>query len=311
MFNYIIRRLLYTIPIMIGIALITFLLFNVVGGDPVLSMLGKHATPRAIMELRAELGLDRPLFYQFMDFLKQIVTFDFGRSYANKQEISSMIFRAAPVSFSLAFPGFLLSVCLSIALALFVAFWRGSWIDRSIVLLCVVGLSIPSLGYILAGQKFLAYELGWFPISGYTSEFPQMISYLALPWVIWIALALGGELRFYRTVMLDEVNQDYIRTARSKGLTEKVVMFKHVLKNAMIPIITSVIIEIPFLITGSLLLESFFGIPGLGSMVIDAFNTSDFPVIKAEVIIFSLLFCLFNLLTDICYALVDPRVSLK
>lgn len=311
MLNYIIRRLIYTIPIMIGIALITFLLFNVVGGDPVLVMLGKHATPRAIMELRTELGLDRPLFIQFLGFLKQIVTFDFGRSYATKQEISSLIIQAAPISLSLALPAFLISVTLSVSLALLVAFWRGSWFDRITVVICVMGLSIPSLAYILFGQYFLAYKWGIFPISGYSVNFSEMFAYLALPIVIWVALALGGELRFYRTVMLDEINQDYIRTARAKGLSERVVMFKHVLKNAMIPIITSVVIEIPFLITGSLLLENFFGIPGLGSQIVDAFNTSDFPVIKAQVVVFSLLYVVFNLLTDILYSVVDPRVSLK
>lgn len=311
MVNFILRRLLYTIPILFGIALITFLLFNVVGGDPVLTMLGKHANPQTIAELRAELGLDQPKYIQFFDFLKQIVTFDFGRSYATKQDIMTMVITAAPVSFFLALPGFLIALSMAISLALFVAFWRGTWIDRAIVVFCVFLISAPSLAYILFGQYFLAYKLGWFPISGYSQSFPEMLSYIALPVVIWIFLSVGGELRFFRTVMLDEINQDYVRTARSKGLTERVVMFKHVLKNAMIPIITSVVLEIPFLILGSLLLETFFGIPGMGSMLIDAFNTSDLPVIKAMVVMLSILYIIFNLLTDICYSLVDPRITLK
>ena len=310
MFRYIVRRVLNMIPTLFGIALITFLLFNVVGGDPALLMVGKHATPERIADLHRELGLDRPLAYQFLDFLKQIITLDFGRSYSTKQEISVMMWNSGPVSFAFALPAFLISTFLSIALSLFVAFFRGTWIDRTIMVACVVMISVPSLAYILFGQYVLAYKMGLFPISGF-SWGPDLISYIALPTIIWVALSLGGELRFYRTVMLDEVSQDYIRTARSKGLTEKAVMFKHVLKNAMIPIITSVVINIPFLITGALLLESFFGIPGMGNMVVDAFNTSDFPVIKADVVIFSLAYMVFDLISDICYSLVDPRITLK
>lgn len=311
MTNYIIRRLLYTIPILIGITLITFFFFNVVGGDPVAIMLGKHANPQMILDLRHEMGLDRPLLFQYFDFLKQIITFNFGRSYASKQLISEMILRGAPVSFSYALPAFLISMTISIALSLFVAFWRGSLYDRIIVIIAVMGLSVPSLAYILFGQYWLAYKWGIFPISGYQANLPEVFSYIALPIIITVILSIGGELRFYRTVMLDEISQDYIRTARSKGLSEGMVMFKHVLKNAMIPIITNVVIEIPFLVSGSILLENFFGIPGLGNQIVEALNTSDFPVIKAQTIIFSLLYCTFNLLTDILYSLVDPRVSLK
>jgi peptide/nickel transport system permease protein len=311
MLNYVIRRMFYMIPILLGIALVVFLLFNVVGGDPVLIMVGKHASPQMIEELRHELGLDRPLYLQFVDFLKQIVTFDYGRSFATKQEVMSMITRAAPVSVVLVLPSFVISILIAISLALFVAFWRGTWIDRTIVVICVFMISLPSLAYILFGQYLLAYKMDWFPISGFEPSFPAFISYIALPTIILIALSLGSELRFYRTVMLDEINQDYIRTARSKGLSERVVMFKHVLKNAMIPIITNVVIEIPLLITGSLLLENFFAIPGMGAQIVDAFNTSDLPVIKAEVMVLSILYMIFNLLTDVMYSLVDPRVSLK
>jgi peptide/nickel transport system permease protein len=311
MLNYIIRRVIYMIPILLGIALVVFLLFNVVGGDPVLSMLGKHISQQAIDDLRRELGLNKPLYMQFLDFLKQIVTMDFGRSYATKQEIFTMMKNTAPVSLVVALPAFLISVLLAIGLSLFVAFWRGTWIDRVIVVACVLLISVPSLAYILFGQYFLAYQWGIFPISGFAWGFPETINYIGLPVIILIALSLGGELRFYRTIMLDEVYQDYIRTARSKGLSERIVMFKHVLKNAMIPIITTVVIEIPYLITGSLLVESFFGLPGMGSMIIDAFNTSDFPVIKASVVVLSLFYMLANLVSDILYSLVDPRIALK
>ncbi len=311
MLNYIIRRLLYMIPIIFGIALVVFLLFNVVGGDPVLAMVGRHASAQMITDLRHELGLDLPLFQQFIHFLGQIVTFDYGHSFSTKQDVITMISRAAPVSLILVLPSFLISIVISISLALLVAFWRGTWIDRIIVVACVFMISLPSLAYILFGQYLLAFKWDLFPISGYDSEFPQFFSYIALPTLILIALTLGTELRFYRTVMLDEINQDYIRTARSKGLTERTVMFKHVLKNAMIPIITNVVLEIPFLITGSLLLENFFSVPGMGAQIVDAFNTSDFPVIKAEVMVLSFLYIAFSLITDILYSLVDPRVTLK
>jgi peptide/nickel transport system permease protein len=311
MLAYIFRRIIYMVPILIGIALVVFLMFNVVGGDPALPKVGRHATPERIAEVHHELGLDKPLPMQFVDFLKQIVTFDYGRSYATEQDVISMITRAAPVSFVLVAPSFFLSVIIAISLALLVAFWRGTWVDRSIVIASVVLISMPSLAYILFGQYLLAFRLGLFPISGFEASFPNFISYISLPTIILIALTLGSELRFYRTVMLDEINQDYIRTARSKGLNERVVMFKHVLKNAMIPIITNVVIEIPLLITGSLLLENFFAVPGMGAQIVDAFNSSDFPVIKANVMVLSILYMVFNLLTDVLYSVVDPRVALK
>jgi peptide/nickel transport system permease protein len=309
MFSYLVRRVIYTIPILFGIALITFLLFNVAGGDPVLQMLGKHADARSIAELRIQLGLDRPWYYQFADTLRQMFTFDFGRSYATKQEITAMMASASVVSLSMTVPAFIVLILVSVAIALFVSFWRGTWVDKLIVFICVIGISVPSLSYILFGQNILAYQLDLFPISGYSRQFPAMYFYLALPMTIWILINLGGDVRFFRTVVLDEVNQDYVRTARAKGLSESRVMFKHVLKNAMIPIITHTVIVIPYLILGSLLLENFFSIPGMGSMLVDALQTSDFPVVRAWVMVISMLYCLFNLLTDICYKLVDPRIS--
>lgn len=339
MFAYTVRRLLYTFPILFGIALVTFLLFNVFGGDPTLSMLGRHADARSIAELRIQLGLDRPLIVQFLDTFQQMFTFDFGRSYSTKQEISSMMLSTSIVSFTLAAPAFIITLLMSISISLFVAYWgRGTHvqnfsvspntpfttrfylrfvnffknrIDRIVVVLCVMGISIPSLSYILFGQNVLAYQLDLFPISGYSRHFPDIISYLLLPSIIWVILGLGGDVRFYRTVILDEVNQDYVRTARAKGVSEKRIFFLHVLKNSLVPIITRVVISIPFLILGSLLLENFFSIPGMGSMMIDAINTTDFPVVRAIVMILSLFYCLFNVLTDLLYAWADPRIQLR
>jgi len=310
-FQYILKRVLYTIPIILGVSLIIFILFNVVGGDPTDVMLGKHATIQQKIDLRHELGLDQPLPMQFLDYLKQVFTLDFGRSYATKQKVSHMISNGAPASLSLAAPAFFIETLLAIILALFVSFYRGHIIDRTIVILCVTGMSISALAYILFGQYFFAYKLGLFPISGYSDDPIERFRYVALPALIWVVVGLGLNVRVFRTFVIDEVGNDYVRTARAKGLAENVVFFVHVLKNAMIPIITYVVIEIPFLITGSFLLESFFGIPGLGSITIDAINNSDFPVIKAMTTLGTLLFIFGNLLTDILYSLVDPRVRLS
>lgn len=311
MLVYIIRKLLSAIPTVFGIALIIFFLFNMVGGDPALMMVGKHATAQQLAELRHEYGLDQSLFMQFLGFLKQIVTFDFGRSYASKQLISTMIWNGIGPSLSLAIPAFTITTLLAVAIGLLVAYFRGKWIDKVVVIICVFGMSLPSLAYILFGQYVLAYKMKWFPISGYDYDWSERFQYLLMPSIIWIFVSLGFDVRFFRTAILEETGQDYVRTARAKGLTEPKIYFKHVLKNSMVPIVTNVVIEIPLLITGSLLLENFFGIPGLGSITIDALHNSDFPVIKAMTTVESLLFILGTILTDVIYTLVDPRVSVE
>lgn len=309
--SYILRRLLYVIPVILGVCFIIFLLFNVVSPDPAMIMLGKHATEAQILELRSELGLDRPWFVQYLDVVRQAFTFDFGRSWNTKQEISSMIKSGAIPSLTISVPAFVLSGLISICISIIVAFKRGGPVDKVVVLICVAFMSISSLAYILFGQWFFAYQLGWFEISGYESGFPNFVPYVILPVLISVILSVGPDVRFYRTVILDEIYQDYVRTARSKGLNERTIMFKHVLKNAMIPIITYVVIQIPFLILGALLLETFFSIPGLGGMTLNAVNSSDFPVIRAMTVLSALAYIIFSLLTDILYTLVDPRVRLQ
>lgn len=308
---YIIRRLLYVIPVLLGVCLIIFVLFNLVSPDPTLIMLGKHASVGQMEDLRRELGLDRPWFLQYLDVVKSAFTFDFGRSWSTKQEIIEMIKAGAIPSLTLSIPAFVLSTFLSISISLFVAFFRGTMLDRTVVFLCVTMMSISSLAYILFGQWFFAFKLGLFEISGYEFGFPYFIPYVILPVLIWVMLGIGPDVRFYRTIILDEIYQDYVRTARAKGLSENMIMFKHVLKNAMIPIITYVIIQIPFLILGALLLETFFSIPGLGGIVLSAINSSDFPVVKAMTILISVAYIIFSVLTDVMYTLVDPRVRLK
>jgi peptide/nickel transport system permease protein len=307
---YALRRLLYGLPILLGITAITFFLFHVVGGDPALALAGKHATPERIAEIRRELGTDRPLAEQYVEFLVQAATFDFGRSWTTRRPVADMLLEGVGPSLSLAVPAFAIETVLALALALFCAFYRGSFIDRSIVVLAVAGISVPSLAYIIFGQYFLAYEWSLFPIFGWEPP-PRGLVFLVLPGLIWVLLSVGSEVRFYRAVMLEEIQQDYVRTAAAKGLPTRDVLFRHVLKNSLIPVITRVVITIPFLILGSLLIEMFFGIPGLGSLTVDAINMSDFPVVKAFVVVASVLYVLFSILTDVLYAVVDPRVRLQ
>jgi peptide/nickel transport system permease protein len=307
---YVLRRLLYGVPILLGITLITFVLFHVVGGDPAIVRAGKHASPERLAEIRRELGTDRPLHEQYVEFLWQTVRFDFGRSWTTRREVSRMLLEGAGPSLSLAVPAFAIETALALSLALFCAFYRGSFIDRSIVVLAVAGISVPSLAYIIFGQYFLAYEWSLFPIFGWEPP-PQGLVFLALPGLIWVLLNVGSEVRFYRAVMLEEIQQDYVRTAAAKGLPTSGILFRHVLKNSMIPVVTRVVITVPFLILGSLLLEMFFGIPGLGSMTVDAINMSDFPVVKAFVVAGSVLYIVFSILTDVLYGVVDPRVRLS
>ena len=326
MTSYIIRRLLYAIPTVLGILLITFILFNLIPGDPSYEIAGKAASAETIAEIRHELGFDRPRFLdtdalsrgriaaafdsQFFNHFRNALTLNFPRSLTSHEPIWDEIKSRAPASLTLATPMFIGLSAASIAIALIVAFARGTWLDTLLVFICVVGMSIPMLSYILFGQHYLAYELGWFPILGYESG-TQAFRYVALPCLLGIFSGLGSYVRFYRTVMLDEMRSDYVRTAFAKGLSSPRVLFKHVLKNAMIPIITTLVLSIPFLFLGSLLLERFFSIPGMGSYFLDAFNSRDFPVINAMVFITALLYVLGQLVTDICYALVDPRISLR
>lgn len=311
MFAYIVRRVLYVIPVVLGVTLVTFILFNVVGGDPVYLKMGKHGSQKEIEILRKDMGLDRPLPEQYLFYLKQCFTFDFGRSWASNQKISTMIANGVGPSLSLSIPAFTITVVLAILVSILTAFFRNTVYDRGLQVLCLAGISISSLVYIIAGQYFFSYQLGLFPISGYDASWYGRWQYVQLPIIIWLLVSIGGEVLLYRTAILDEVYQDYVRTARAKGLSEKVVLLKHVLKNSMVPIITNIVIEIPLLFTGALLLESFFGIPGLGGMTVQGILNSDFPVVKTMTFLGSVLYVLFNLISDICYALVDPRIKLE
>ncbi|MFA6236767.1 MAG: ABC transporter permease [Bacteriovorax sp.] len=311
LYSYIFRRLLYIVPVLLGVCLIIFVLFNLVAPDPAFTLLGKHATAKQIADLHHELGMDKPYLLQYLDTVKTAFTFDFGYSWTSKQNIWEMIKLGAIPSLTITGPIFILSNILAITLALLVAFYRGKFIDKFVLIFSISSLSIPSLAVVLFGQWFFAYKLGWFEISGYEHGFPGFIPYVILPVMLYTFISFGADTRFYRTVILDEAYQDYVRTARSKGLTEIRVMFKHVLKNSMIPILTNIVIQIPGLILGLLFAEAFFSIPGLGAMTINAINNSDFPVIKAMTILSAVGFIIFGVITDVLYTVVDPRMKLK
>jgi peptide/nickel transport system permease protein len=311
MLKYSIRRILYVIPILFGVTLICFLLFNVAGGDPAAQAAGKYASADQIQVIRAELGLDKPLPMQYLDYLRQIVTFDFGRSWSTRQQITEMFFAGVGPSLTITIPGFALSLLITIPLSLILGYKRDSLLDKTSMVICLALISISSLVYILAGQYFLSYKWNMFPISGWDSDWIGRWEYATLPILIIISLSLGSYILFFRTIFIEEISKDYVRTARSKGLSNKVVLTKHVLRNAMIPIITLVVLQIPFLILGSLLIESFFGIPGLGGLLVNAINNADFPVIKAMIVILTILYTIFNLISDLLYAVVDPKVRLE
>ena len=307
---YIIRRLLYMVPVVMGVLLVTFCLFTLVGGDISQQIAGKNADPETIAEIRHEYGFDKPLFFswdsQFINHFKKAVTFNFGRA-LDGEKIGEKILRGVGPSLALTVPMFIGTLVISISFALIVAFLRGTVWDHTIVILCVAGMSIPYLSFIIFGQYYFAYKLDWFPIL-YDPSRPIYMS-IVLPILIGIVAGLGASLRFYRTIMLDEIRSDYVRTAFAKGLNARKVLFKHVLKNAMIPIVTNTVLSIPHLILGSLLLERFFSIPGLGYLMFDAVSSRDFFILNAMTFIMALLIAVFTLIADLCYAWVDPRVK--
>jgi peptide/nickel transport system permease protein len=307
---YIVRRLLLTVPTVLGVALLTFLLFNAFGPDPVRAALGNHATPEAIELLRRQWGLDQPLTTQFLAFLGQIVSFDYGTSFVTGEDLGQQLKAGALVSLSVTAPPFIVGGLVNIGLALFIARWRDGLVDKATRALFIAGMSISGLVYVLVLQYLLAFKLGWFPISGYVRG-PEAVLYLALPWLILLLLQMGPDIRLYRTLFLDEANADYVRTARSKGAGEGRVLWRHVLPNAWVPIITANVTNIPFLILGSFLMERFFSIPGIGSLTIDALSRGDLPILKAVTVLSAIALVLFNLLSDLLYAWADPRVRLS
>jgi peptide/nickel transport system permease protein len=325
MLTYILRRLLYAIPILIGVNLLTFALFFVVNtpDDMARMQLGiKHVTPEAIQKWKVERGYDRPLFWNaraagfsrltdtiFLDKSARMFIGDFGLAEDGRDIAREIKSRMMP-SLIIALPSFLLGLLVTVSLALILAFFRASALDFWGVVICVGLMSISSLFYIISGQYLFAKVWQLAPISGF-GEGLDAWRFAALPVLIGVVGSIGASTRLYRTFFLEEVNKDYVRTARAKGLSEAVVFFRHILKNAMIPILTGVVVVIPSLFMGALLMESFFGIPGLGSYTIDAIRAQDFSVVRAMVFIGSVLYILGLMLTDISYTFVDPRIRFK
>jgi peptide/nickel transport system permease protein len=309
---YLVRRLWQMIPTLIGVVLLVFFLFKWFGGDPAEILAGLNASPEQVAQIRAQLGLDRPVLEQIWIFVQQIVTFDWGRSWATQEPVASLFATRLPATLTVMVPILILDVLLAVPFALAVAYVRGSLTDRSIMVLTTVALSISFLVYVIVGQYFFAFRLGWFPVQGWTdSVLTNLARYAPLPVLLAVLVGLAPQTRLYRSFFLDEIGQDYVRTARAKGLTERTILLKHVLRNAMIPILTNVSVQLPGIFVGSFLIEVFFSIPGLGREVLLAVNRSDYPVIQAVTIYIAVLTMVINLLTDVAYKLVDPRVILK
>ena len=312
MLAYIVRRLWQILPTMAGVILLIFFLFNVVGGDPAYLLAGKISNPEQIANIRKQLGIDEPYWMQLLIFVKQVVTFDFGSSWSTNEVVSQIFATRLPASLMIGIPLLILETIIAVCIALAVAYVRGSFTDRAAMVTCTVAQSVSILVYIIVFQYVLAYKFGWFPVQGWGNGFfENLFKFAALPVLIALVVSLAPNIRLYRTFLLDEVNQDYVRTARAKGLSENRVMFVHVLRNASIPIITNLMIQLPGLLVGLFLIERFFSVPGIGREVILAVERSDFPVIKAVTVYVALATMLANLAADLLYKAVDPRVELK
>ena len=334
MWNYIIRRTLYNIPVFLAIILVVMAALRVT--DPVSASLGKNASEEQIRLKTENYGLDDPFPVQYVNFLRQIVTFDlYGdyRSWDQERPVGEMIINAIPPSVAVMAPTLAITATIAIVVGLVSAFNRGKTPDKFLMFVAVIGMSISVLVYIIIGQYFGAYlpkttngnwpfEVavdasvasggeGFFDTYGFFFKPSNWIAYCMLPVMINVIVALGYDTRFYRAVMVEETQKDYIRTARAKGASNGRVMFIHMLKNAMIPIITRIMISLPFVVTGSILIEVYFNIPGMGRTLINAINSKDFPVIQTFTALFAALFIASNILTDVLYALADPRVRLS
>ena len=309
---YLIRRLWQMIPTLIGVVLLVFFLFKFLGGDPAEIIGGLNATPQQVDAIREQLGLNRPWIVQLGMYFRSIVTLDWGRSWATSEAVSHIFATRLPATLTVMFPILILDALIALPIAMAVAYRRGSLADRAIMVIATVALSISFLVYIIVGQFVFGFQLGWFPVQGWSdSTLTNLATYVPLPVALALLVGVAPQTRLYRTFFLDELGHDYVRTARAKGMTEGTVLFKHVLRNAMIPILTNIGLALPGVFIGSFLIEVFFSIPGLGREVILAVNRSDYPVIQAVTVYLAMLTMLINLTVDILYKWVDPRVVLK
>ena len=309
---YLIRRLWQMVPTLAGVVLLVFFLFKYFGGDPAEILGGLNASPEQIDAIREQLGLNKPVLEQLWIFVQQILTFDWGRSWATQESVANLFATRLPATLTVMVPILVLEVLLAIPFALAVAYVRGSLTDRSIMVLTTVALSISFLVYVIVGQYVFAFQLGLFPVQGWTDSFwTNLTRYAPLPVLLAVLVSLAPQTRLYRSFFLDEIGQDYVRTARAKGMSERTILLKHVLRNATIPILTNIGVQLPGIFVGSFLIEVFFSIPGLGREVLLAVNRSDYPVIQAVTIYIAVITMVINLLVDLAYKVVDPRVVLK
>ena len=312
MLSYILRRIWQMVPTLLGVILLIFFLFKFFGGDPAEIMAGLKSSPERIASLRAQLGLDKPVWQQLWIFVQQVVTFDWGKSWTTNEAISNIFATRLPATLTIMVPILLLEVGLAILAGLAVAYVRGSLTDRAIMIITTVALSVSFLVYIIVGQYLFGFVLGWFPVQGWSnSTWTNLMTYAPLPVFLAVLVSLAPQTRLYRSFFLDEIGQDYVRTARAKGVSENTIMLKHVLRNAMIPILTNVSVSLPGVFIGSFLIEVFFSIPGLGREIVVAVGRSDYPVIQAVTVYLAMLTMVINLITDVLYKFVDPRVVLK
>ena len=309
---YLVRRLWQTIPTLLGVVLLVFFLFKYFGSDPAIILGGLNASPEQIDAIREQLGLNKPVWEQLWIFIKQIVSFDWGKSWATNESVANLFATRLPATLTVTLPILVLEVMLAIPFAMAVATVRGSLTDRAVMICTTVAVSVSLLVYVILAQYVFAFRLGWFPVQGWTgSHWTNLTTYAPLPVLVAVAVSLAPQIRLYRSFFLDEIGHDYVRTARAKGMTEGTVLLKHVLRNAMIPILTNVSVLLPGVLVGSFLIEVFFSIPGLGRELLLAVNRGDYPVIQAFAIYLAALTMTVNLLVDLLYKLVDPRVVLK
>ena len=309
---YVLRRLWQMVPTLAGVVLLVFILFHYFGADPSVILAGQNATQEQIAAIRQQLGLDQPAYVQFWIYLKSIITFDWGRSWATNEAVGHLFATRLPATLTVMLPILVLDTLLALPIAMYVAYRRGSLTDRTIMVVTTVALSISFLVYVIVGQYLFAFQLGWFPVQGWTDSVTKnLATYVPLPVLLAVAVGLAPQTRLYRSFLLDELGHDYVRTARAKGLGEGTVLFKHVLRNALIPILTNIGLALPGIFVGSFLIEVFFSIPGIGREVVLAVNRSDYPVIQAMTVYLAVLTMLINLAVDLLFKFADPRVVLK
>jgi peptide/nickel transport system permease protein len=312
MSGYILRRLWQMIPTLAGVILLIFFLFKFFGGDPAQILAGQVASQEQIDAIRHELGLDRPWYVQLGIFVGDIFSFDFGKSWMTREQVSDIFLTRLPATLTITLPILALEVCLAIPVAMLVAYYRGTLLDRIAMALAVAAMSISFLVYIIVGQYFFGFQLGWFPVQGWSDNFwRNLVTYAPLPILLATLVSLAPQTRLYRSFFLDETKSDYVRTARAKGLSEPRILRRHVLPNAMVPVLTNVALLLPGVFVGSFLLEIFFSIPGLGREIYIAVNRSDYPVIQAFTIYLAVLTMLINLGADLLYRVFDPRIQLR